>query len=168
MKANQGNQANELDLNQIAKIAKDTVLHGQSVERRLGLTEMNITQLLKDVGSHDTQLGEISTKVENLELNYEITDEQSKTLQTRIKSRVREFCEYPSVYYQTFIQDCYSFLKKNHHCGSKLATTKKRNYDYVMDGITAWHPDGEKLRTRKDQRDAEARKHEVKITKMAK
>lgn len=162
MQIDQGNQLNEL-----AEIAKSTVLHGQSVERRLGLTEMNITQLLKDVGSHDTQLGEISTKVENLELNYEITDEQSKILQTRIKSRVREFCEYPSIYYQTFISDCYSFLKKNYHCGSKLNTTKKRNYDYVMDGIVAWHPDGKALKARKDKRDIEAKKHEIKIAKLA-
>lgn len=159
-------QVQRTQLTELAEIAKSTVLHGQSVERRLGLMETNITKMLKDIGEHDTQLGEIAAKVENLELNYEITDEQRKMINTRARARVIGFIGYPSPYFRVFINNCYSFLRANHHLGSTLATTKKRNYDYVMEGIAAWHPDIEALKARKDEADAESRKHEVKIEKM--
>jgi len=161
-------QVQRTQLTELAEIAKSTVLHGQSVERRLGLMESNLTQLLKDVSEHDTMLNEISTKVTNLELDYEITDEQNKVLRSRVMTRVRKFCEYPSVYFQTYIRDCYGFLKKNYNCGSSIARTKKRNYDYVMQGIDAWHPDKKAIEERKNKIDLDKRMQEQKIDGMAK
>ena len=163
MQIPQGNQLNEL-----AEIAKTNLLHSQSIERRLGLTEMSLTQLMKDVGGHDTRLNEIETKVENLELNYEITDEQSKFITSRARERVIELIGYPSVYFRIFIGNCYSFLRANYHLGSTIGTTKKRNYDYVMDGIAAWHPDIDALKARKDKADTNDKKHELRITEQAK
>lgn len=164
MQISKGNQGNPL--NELTEIARNNLLHSQSIERRLGLTEANITKILKDVGQHDTQLSEIAAKVENLELNYEITDEQRKMINTRARARVIEFIGYPSAYFRVFINNCYSFLRSNHHLGSTISTTKRRNYDYVMEGIAAWHPDIEALKARKDEADAESRKHEAKIEKM--
>lgn len=163
MQVPQGNQLNEL-----AEIAKTNLLHSQSIERRLGLTEMSLTQLMKDVGGHDTRLNEIETKVENLELNYEITDEQYGFLLEKIKTRVRGFCDSTSVYYKTYIMDCHGFLKNKYNEGSKAKCTKKRNYDYVMQGVEAWVPDHGALMAKKDKKDIESKKHELRITEQAK
>ena len=65
-----------------------------------------------------------------LKLNEEITDEQVREIQSRIKSRVTKILNYPNGdsdrYYQTFISNIYGYLRNNYSLGSRTATTKKK------------------------------------------
>ena len=126
----------------------------------------NIQFLQENLDRSRSKLADYETQVD--ELNYEITDEQYGFMLAKIKSRVRGFCDPTDIYYQTYIVDCHGFLKKNYNEGSKAKCTKKRNYDRVMQGVEAWVPDHEALKTKKDKRDIEKRKHELKITEQAK
>lgn len=116
-----------------------------------------IKQLAKEYENHDTEIVNIKDRMDNLELNEEITDEQVRTIQSRVKRRVSEVLNYPhgdsNKYYKTFIGNLYACLRHSYSMGSRTATTKKKHFDTVMRGIEAWHPDIQKLKDRKDKRD---------------
>lgn len=156
------------DLQQLVEMSRNTVVSTNMMVETLKAHDGIIKSLLKRADETVLQVDELGRKVTDLELNYEITDEQYGFILAKIKSRVRGFCDLTSVYYQTYIMDCHGFLKKNYNEGSKAKCTKKRNYDRVMQGIEAWVPDKKALEARKDKRDMEARKHEMKIDQMVK
>lgn len=154
------------ELQQLVELSRNTVVSTNVMAETLKVHDGLIKGLLKQSDATTLRVNELGKKVTDLELNYEITDEQRKMINTRARARVIGFIGYPSPYFRVFINNCYSFLRTNHHLGSTISTTKRRNYDYVMEGIAAWHPDIEALKARKDEADAEARKHETKIDKM--
>ena len=156
------------DLQQLVEMSRNTVVSTNSMAETLKVHDGIIKGLLKSADETSLRVDEIDKKVIELELNYEITDEQYGFMLAKIKSRVRGFCDPTDIYYQTYIVDCHGFLKKNYNEGSKAKCTKKRNYDRVMQGVEAWVPDHEALKTKKDKRDIEKRKHELKITEQAK
>ncbi|AEB77407.1 ORF6C domain-containing protein [Clostridium botulinum] len=102
------------------------------------------------------EITNIQDRMDNLELNEEITDEQRNMINQKCRTRVNEVLDYNQdlidKYYRTYISNLYSILKRNYGMGAKIATTKKRNYDTVMRGIQAWFPKHEKLRQRADRR----------------
>lgn len=154
------------ELQQLVELSRNTVVSTNVMAETLKVHDNLIKGLLKQSDATTLRVNELGKKVTDLELNYEITDEQRKMINTRARARVIGFIGYPSPYFRVFINNCYSFLRANHHLGSTISTTKRRNYDYVMEGIAAWHPDIEALKARKDESDAESRKHEAKIDKM--
>lgn len=154
------------ELQQLVELSRNTVVSTNVMAETLKVHDNLIKGLLKQSDATTLRVNELGKKVTDLELNYEITDEQRKMINTRARARVIGFIGYPSPYFRVVINNCYSFLRANHHLGSTISTTKRRNYDYVMEGIAAWHPDIEALKARKDEADAESRKHEAKIDKM--
>lgn len=127
------------------------------VRARLGKTENIVLGLAKQYENHEGKIISIADRMDNLELNEEITDEQVRTIQSAIKSRVSKILNYPNSdsrkYYRTFISNIYSHLRHACNLGSRTATTRKKHYDTVMKGIEAWHPNVQDLKDRKDRLD---------------
>lgn len=127
------------------------------VKARIAKNENLILGLAKQYENHDLQIISLKDRMDDLELNEEITDEQVRTIQSRIKARVSKVLDYPngdsSRYYRIFIADIYSFLRNNYSLGSKTATTRKKHYDTAMKGIEAWHPNIQELKDKKDKLD---------------
>jgi hypothetical protein len=80
-----------------------------------------------------------------MKLSYEITDTQKDIILDNAKRRVMEILSYDednvARYFRTFISSLYTDMRKYKGLGSKVATTKKRNYDNVIEGIDAWVPE---------------------------
>lgn len=127
------------------------------IRARMVKSERIITTLSHKYDEHDIELNEVKHRMDNLELNEEITDEQVREIQARVKQRVTKVLNYPNgdsdKYYQTFISNIYAYLRNNYSLGSRTATTKKKHYDTVMRGIEAWHPNIQELKDRRDKRD---------------
>ena len=144
-------------IGELAVIQKNQMSSDELVKARLASNENIIKGLVVQYENHDNQISTIKDRMDNLELNEEITDEQVRTIQARIKERVSRVLDYPNgdseKYYQTFISNIYASLRHSYSLGSRTATTKKKHYDTVMRGIEAWHPNIQELKARKDKRD---------------
>ena len=138
-------------------IQKNQMGADELIRARISKTESIVLGLAQQFESQGTEIVEIKDRMDNLELNEEITDEQVRTIQGRIKKRVSEVLDYPNGdsprYYRTFIADIYSNLRNNYQLGSRTATTRKKHYDTVMKGIEAWRPDVQALKDKKDKVD---------------
>jgi|GEM_PF-6920354 len=110
--------------------------------------------LAKQLSGLDGTVSSISGRLDNLELNEEITDEQRQQLNQACKNRVSHILDYDeesvNKYFRVYILDLYKFLKNGYGMGAKISTTRKRNYDVAMKGIDSWYPNHEKLRKRAD------------------
>ena len=127
----------------------------------LTITRMeNVESLIGDLARRtentSVKINTIEDEIERLKLKEEITDEQREQIVTKSKARMCEVLNYNESdihkYGRVYISGLYSFLKQKHNLGSKIATTKKGNYDNVMSGIQSWYPDHVKLRGRIDNR----------------
>lgn len=138
-------------------IQKNQMGADELIRARISKTESIVLGLAQQFEDQGTKLVNIEDRMDNLELNEEITDEQVRTIQSRIKKRVSEILDYPNgnspKYYRTFIADIYSNLRNNYQLGSRTATTRKKHYDTVMKGIEAWRPDIQALKDKKDKVD---------------
>lgn len=144
-------------IGELAVIQKNQMSSDELIKARIAKSEGVINSLASVYENHDIQISNIENRMDNLELNEEITDEQVRTIQARIKKRVSNVLDYPNgeseKYYQTFISNIYANLRHSYSLGSRTATTKKKHYDTVMRGIEAWHPNIQELKARKDKRD---------------
>lgn len=131
-----------------------TVQLSELVEQTRNQLSVNALVMDKFIES-DNKFNNVLERLDNLELNEEITSEQSKYIKNRAKARVMKFLDYEreSKYYRVFIRDLYKYLGDTCMLGSPIEVTRKRNYDNVVKGIDAWVPDVERLKTRKDNLD---------------
>ncbi len=127
------------------------------VRARMAKTESIVLGLSQEVNDNSTNINRLSSRVDNLEWNSEITDEQATAIISKVKARVSKVLDYPNgdsdIYYRTFIANMYAYLRQSFNLGSKIRTTRKKHYDTVMKGISAWHPDIQELKNKKDKRD---------------
>ena len=100
--------------------------------------------LSKKIDSTGQEVYALQDEVTNLKLNEEVTDEQASTLRNLVHKRASEVLNHDQAekakYYQGFIQQCYADMKSKHNMGGKLRTTKKGNYQNVINHIEAWTP----------------------------
>lgn len=94
----------------------------------------------------DTKVGELGDDIEQLKWNEEITTTQQETINELAKKRVLEIIgDNPleiQKYLRIFIQRLYTDARKNAGLGSKIARTKKRDYQRCIDYIESWSPSG--------------------------
>lgn len=138
-------------------IQKNQMGSDELVKARITKTENIVTGLVRQYQNQGTEVVELKDRMNNLELNEEITDEQVRTIQSRVKARVSRVLGYPNGdsvrYYPIFIANIYACLRHSHSLGSRTATTRKKHFDTVMKGIEAWHPNVQELKERKDKLD---------------
>lgn len=89
-------------------------------------------------------ISSIVDRINNLEQSEEITTNQNENITTAVKRRLFEILggdEYDvHKYYRIFAQRLYSNARKNAGLGSKVARTRKRDYQRVLDYVEAWEP----------------------------
>lgn len=141
----------------LALIQKKQLGSDDLIRARMAKTESMILGLSQEVGDNSTNITRLTGRVDDLEWNSEITDEQATAITSKVKARVSKILDYPNgdsdIYYRTFIANMYAYLRQSFNLGSKIRTTRKKHYDTVMKGISAWHPDIEELKNKKDKRD---------------
>lgn len=138
---NYGNNNNatngNFDMQQLVNITGQTAMNVNNMSKQMGIIASTVDTIRTDVGT-------LTIRMDNLELNEEITTEQSERIRELAEKRIVEILGNDPLerqkYFKIFIGKLYSDAKKNAGLGSKIDRTKKREYQRVIDYIEAWIP----------------------------
>lgn len=130
---------------------------------KLNAQERLIGGLSNSVDRIGIDLGKLGLDVEQLKLNEEVTTTQQETIIEAAKKRVCEILgndEFEQKkYFRIFVQKLYGDTRRSAGLGSKIARTRKGDFQRCIDYIEAWIPSCgcAELRAKAD-RNAEARR----------
>ena len=127
-----------------AEIATTNTENTAVVLAKLKAQETLLNGLSNTVTGIDTRIGELSDDIEQLKMNEEITTTQQETIIEFARKRVLEIIGDDPLevkkYFKIFIQRLYKDTRQNAGLGSKIARTKKCDYQRCIDYIEAWIP----------------------------
>ena len=133
---NNGNDGN-FDMQQLMNITGQTAMNVNNMSRQLGIVASAVDTLTGDVIS-------IKDDILQLKMNEEITTTQQETIIELARKRVLEIIGDDPLevkkYFKIFIQRLYKDTRQNAGLGSKIARTKKCDYQRCIDYIEAWIP----------------------------
>ena len=123
--------------NQLAESTKAIYIKLAENDEKLNLVTTAISSI-QDKMNHQ------SNRLDQLELNEEIKSEQEIIIRNTAKKRVFEIIgdnilDYQK-YFKTFISKLYTDARKEAGLGSRIATTRKGDYQRVINYIEAWVP----------------------------
>ena len=111
---------------------------------KLHAQEQLLNGLSKTVTGIDTRIGELGDDIEQLKMNEEITTTQQENINELARKGVLEIIGDDPLevqkYLRIFIQKLYKETRQNAGLGSKVARTKKCDYQRCVDYIEAWIP----------------------------
>ena len=141
---------------QIANMMGQNAMTTQNINKQLGIVSSSVNAM----GERVNNLDERMYQIENHE---EVTTEMCETIGVAAKSRIYEILGNDELervkYYRTFIKRLWADAKRYGGCGHKIATTKKCNFQRVLDFIDAWSPSGGALKLKREiDRRAEAKR----------
>lgn len=129
------------ELNELIALSKN------NIEAVNGLIK-NYGNLNHALASHEKKIKDIEHDVYQLQFNEEITDSQAGIITKSVKELARETTGYPSPLYRFAIHDIYKHLTERCGMGNKVRTTKKGQFETVLDGLRSYKPDIKKLNER--------------------
>lgn len=132
------NTTNEnIDLKQIENIVGQTAMNVNGISKQMGIIATAVDSMRTDIGG-------LKDRMDYLELNEEITTTQQETIIELARKRVLEIIGDDPLevkkYFKIFIQRLYKDTRQNAGLGSKIARTKKCDYQRCIDYIEAWIP----------------------------
>ena len=132
------NVTNEkFDMQQLMNITGQTAMNLNNMSKQLGVVASAVNSLTDDVST-------IKDDIFQLKMNEEITTTQQETIIELARKRVLEIIGDDPLevkkYFKIFIQRLYKDTRQNAGLGSKIARTKKCDYQRCIDYIEAWIP----------------------------
>lgn len=132
------NVTNEkFDMQQLMNITGQTAMNLNNMSKQLGIVASAVNSLTDDVST-------IKDDIFQLKMNEEITTTQQETIIELARKRVLEIIGDDPIevkkYFKIFIQRLYKDTRQNAGLGSKIARTKKCDYQRCIDYIEAWIP----------------------------
>ena len=132
------NVTNEkFDMQQLMNITGQTAMNLNNMSKQLGVVASAVNSLTDDVNT-------IKDDIFQLKMNEEITTTQQATIIELARKRVLEIIGDDPLevkkYFKIFIQRLYKDTRQNAGLGSKIARTKKCDYQRCIDYIEAWIP----------------------------
>lgn len=126
-----------IDLKQIENIVGQTAMNVNGISKQMGIIATAVDSMRTDIGG-------LKDRMDYLELNEEITTTQQETIIELARKRVLEIIGDDPLevkkYFKIFIQRLYKDTRQNAGLGSKIARTKKCDYQRCIDYIEAWIP----------------------------
>lgn len=127
-----------------AEIATTNTENTAVVLAKLQAQETLLNGLSNTVSGINTRIGELGNDIEQLKMNEEITTTQQEIINELARKRVLEIIGDDPLeiqkYLRIFIQRFYKETRQNAGLGSKIARTKKCDYQRCIDYIEAWIP----------------------------
>lgn len=127
-----------------AEITRDNSESTAVVLRKLQAQERLLGGLSKVVEGIDGKVETLGNDIEQLKLNEEVTTTQQEALTETAKKRVLEILGNDPLehkkYFRTFIQKLYRDTRQNAGLGSKIARTRKGDFQRCIDYMEAWIP----------------------------
>ena len=131
------NTNDNIDLKQIENIVGQTAMNVNGNSKQMGIIATAVDSMRTDIGG-------LKDRMDYLELNEEITTTQQETIIELARKRVLEIIGDDPLevkkYFKIFIQRLYKDTRQNAGLGSKIARTKKCDYQRCIDYIEAWIP----------------------------
>lgn len=129
-------------INSTSQLAKAT----NAILSKLAIHDDNFTTITTAISSIQGEMETNTKRLDQLELNEEITSKQEDMISTIAKRRVFEIIgdddlDYQK-YFRSFISKLYTNARKEAGLGSKINRTRKGDYQRVIDYIEAWTPKG--------------------------
>ena len=125
------------DMQQLMNITGQTAMNLNNMSKQLGVVASAVNSLTDDVNT-------IKDDIFQLKMNEEITTTQQETIIELARKRVLEIIGDDPIevkkYFKIFIQRLYKDTRQNAGLGSKIARTKKCDYQRCIDYIEAWIP----------------------------
>lgn len=125
------------DMQQLMNITGQTAMNLNNMSKQLGVVASAVNSLTDDVNT-------IKDDIFQLKMNEEITTTQQETIIELARKRVLEIIGDDPLevkkYFKIFIQRLYKDTRQNAGLGSKIARTKKCDYQRCIDYIEAWIP----------------------------
>ena len=81
---------------------------------------------------------ELTQRVDNLELSYEITYAQEDNITYNVRKLAKKLVGYPSYIYGVTCSDIYRFLRRNYNLASAVGKTEKRYYEGIIKGLNSY------------------------------
>lgn len=127
-----------------AEIAVSNTENTAIVLKKLQVQERLLGGLSDTVESINLTIGKLDNDIEQLKMNEEITTTQQETINELARKRVLEIIGNDPLevqkYLRIFIQRLYKETRQNAGLGSKVARTKKCDYQRCIDYIESWIP----------------------------
>lgn len=123
--------------------------HNADITGQIGLNVQNMNKQMgimvsTDVNGLMDDMSSVKGDIESLKLNEEVTTTQQETIIESAQKRVSEILNHDmyekAKYFRTFIKRVYKDARQSAGLGSKIARTKKGNFQRVVDYIEAWTP----------------------------
>ena len=127
-----------------AELTKDNSESTAIVLKKLHEQERLLGGLSKVVDGVDGKVETLGNDIEQLKLNEEVTTTQQETIVESAQRRVSEIIGNDPLerkkYFKIFIQRLYKDTRQNAGLGSKIARTRKGDFQRCIDYIEAWIP----------------------------
>lgn len=139
------------DLSEVAKLLKQMAVAQVEANKRDNVISSQIDTVSTQMGVVSKKVNTLSDKmcivedkIHQLEYNEEITDRQKTSIQEAMRKRVAEITRFDETemarYYRGFSIAMQYDLKRTGGMGSKIATTKKGDFQRVINNIEGWMP----------------------------
>jgi len=129
------------DIDKLLELAKENTLSTKV------LTQAFVS-LKQNDAKQDLEIESIKKEVTNIKFNEEITDQQAGIITSEAKRLAYETTKNRKHLFRYAIHDIYKHLTERWNMGNKVRTTKKGNYDSVIEGLRTYKPDVNALQER--------------------
>ena len=131
-------------ISKAVEVTKDNSENTAVVLRKLNEQERLLGGLSKTVGRIDDTVINLGNDIEQLKLNEEVTTTQQETIIEAAQKRVTEIIGDDPLerkkYFKIFIKRLYKDTRQSAGLGSKIARTRKGDFQRCIDYIEAWIP----------------------------
>ena len=133
-----------ITLNAALELSKSNTENISTIIGEIKTQRQVIGNLTKSVADIDTAIKQLNDDFENFKLNEEVTDAQATSIRSACERRVCEILGENALerkkYFNIFIKNLYKDARKYGVLGSKIATTKKGNFQRCVDFAESWVP----------------------------
>lgn len=131
-------------LNAALELSKSNTENISTIIGEIKTQRQVIGDLTKSVADIDTAIKQLNDDFEIFKLNEEVTDAQATSIRSTCERRVCEILGENALerkkYFNIFIKNLYKDARKYGVLGSKIATTKKGNFQRCIDFAESWVP----------------------------
>ena len=133
-----------ITLNAALELSKSNTENISTIIGEIKTQRQVIGNLTKSVADIDTAIKQLNDDFEIFKLNEEVTDAQATSIRSACERRVCEILGENALerkkYFNIFIKNLYKDARKYGVLGSKIATTKKGNFQRCIDFAESWVP----------------------------
>ena len=132
------NTNNNFDMQTLMNIVGQSAMTTNQISQQLGIMANSVNTMRNDING-------LKNDMEQIKLNEEITTTQQENIIEIARHRVCDILNFNDddihMYLKTFITRLYADTRDKAGLGSKIARTKKGDYQRVIDYIEAWIPE---------------------------